>query len=706
MSTRSALEKALRDELPSYSDIEITRLAACLIDIIMRKTELTENQEQNIFVPPEVEKALGDLMGRQVTSEGSVLTFGEENQFGNISIRDVAGRITNINLNFHPPLPDTKPSQDTRPFANIYFHNLIEDFSKQDWATKYINLQATIDDGSTVDVSEYLTNWATSNDAPPVIILGEFGTGKTWACKRFACHLAESLPASGTTPIFIPLIRWFQQQEDKSWLERIANSIGYLPVDISPVILNNSKAIIILDGIDEVMASSYSSDPRAAILKLFNFPIEFKGKIIITARNQYLSLIEQCSKSLVICTSNLLEDRTSQVVSKLFRKSTFVTTNGMLHLNLLPLQDQQVDLYFNDTLLLQDWKRLCKQTEIQQLARKPVTLYMLEKALPFLQNQTKNANSSLINQIYYFAFNVWIARDTRGQRLNYEDIHYQLEGFAKQWFLWNTIPGIVPRQGVHINSTDLHAHLDLLTEVGILKYEHSSYSFAHQSFFEYFFSVRVGREILAYNSSTLAQLNLVYMYTINQFLISFLLNQETHQHSSQIITKLAQRMRETAVQETAFQISRYVTQKEFNFFVSATGWRLQSGWGSSTLRTTKDGDAAVSNLDINTFDWQIPDLQEALIPVTSISWYDAWLFARAVGGRLPLSSEISGLGESEHPSMPAGEWCEDWHDEANSLMQVFNSKRSTITGTKIFGGANPDIRDSTIGFRVIFMSKN
>jgi len=64
---------------------------------------------------------LATLSGVEVQSENTVVAFGTGNQFGDISIRDIAGRdIINVSIQLPPPLPSSFPKLRIRPVVRDF----------------------------------------------------------------------------------------------------------------------------------------------------------------------------------------------------------------------------------------------------------------------------------------------------------------------------------------------------------------------------------------------------------------------------------------------------------------------------------------------------------------------------------------------------------------------------------------------------------
>jgi hypothetical protein len=62
-----------------------------------------------------------------------------------------------------------------------YLKHLITSYEKADWVKRSVPLRATIDQVKAVNAAEALLDWAKSNSSRHLFLVGDFGSGKTWA---------------------------------------------------------------------------------------------------------------------------------------------------------------------------------------------------------------------------------------------------------------------------------------------------------------------------------------------------------------------------------------------------------------------------------------------------------------------------------------------------------------------------------------------
>jgi len=166
----------------------------------------------------------------------------------------------------------------------------------------YIEQRAVITvesrDTSTDDALERVQQWMNERLGHLVLVLGDFGTGKTFLLRELALRMARDVP-QGPIPLFIELRRL----EKKPTLdELIASQLAHakmntIPVEAIRVMLGDGRIALLFDGFDEyVQRVTY---PRAAehLSTLIQVASD-KTKIVITSRTQHFESEHQVREAL------------------------------------------------------------------------------------------------------------------------------------------------------------------------------------------------------------------------------------------------------------------------------------------------------------------------------------------------------------------------------------------------------------------------
>lgn len=99
MADAALIEKALKRSLPKSTKALIPELAKLLSQAANK--ELSPEEFQEAFINNnEVQALIKALSGKSISSEDTVISFGSENQFGDVTVRDVAaGNIVHLTMN-------------------------------------------------------------------------------------------------------------------------------------------------------------------------------------------------------------------------------------------------------------------------------------------------------------------------------------------------------------------------------------------------------------------------------------------------------------------------------------------------------------------------------------------------------------------------------------------------------------------------------
>ena len=224
-----------------------------------------------------------------------------------------------------------------------------------------------------------------------------------------------------------------------------------------------------------------------------------------------------------------------------------------------------------------------------------------------------------------------------------------------------------------------------------------SISFSHVSFFEFFFARLLFEELSSWHAQHLSRSNLIYSYNVNRFLVPMILHAPPIELTARARSSV-KRLRETAVNTGNILLTIPIRRNDFTDFVEDTGWRRETGFGHWSTFTDRTGNLTASDgtispeQDYMTFSGVTDDTF-----AVSLSWYDAFQFARWLGGVLPDQMALSLVVNDRSPEF---EWTSSWSSEPESLIAVRNTREGSIHGV------NPDVRSSKIGFRVQLVVEN
>ena len=456
---------------------------------------------------------------------------------------------------------------------------------------------------------------------------------------------------------------------------------------------------------DEILGTLSQKERINLVKTLIEYPLSQGNSVVLTCRTHVFETLGD-AKALVSAfdtSDHRVNDRTADVVDQLLQGLEWNRDARRDEARVILLQglsDRNLDDFMLQTDRSEEWEYTKLVPGVVDLARRPVLLYLIGKITDSLGNQRSKemgADQNIsVSGIYELAIKTWIRRDSACCKLGEEDVFDLLE--AKAMEFWNgafRLPWLFRIQtpfSRYMNqwrntierSKDV---IPMLERAGLIMSDTSNdkIPFLHYSFLEFFLARAVAIQVCSLDASILAMLNLVAMYTVNQFLVEHILYRRVVGASGNHGNLPRKLIGQTWV------MNRPVNAGEFSAFVESSGWR-EGGilWGASHSRAGRAGVKPLQGMGIEDFEWGVPGYVSGG-PVSNISWYDACVFAKYFGGRLCSIEEIKGVGNSLDGT--AWEWTREWRDHGRSLMAV-QARDGRI------GGANPDVRDSCIGFRV------
>jgi hypothetical protein len=572
-----------------------------------------------------------------------------------------------------------------------YLEHLVTSYEKADWVKRSVELKVAMEQAGIVNASEALLNWAKGESSKPLFLVGDFGSGKTWALRRLAHDLAKEALQAGkinTLPLFVSLNR-INLEASISGLKGSMGEWAWL-LDAHP---STFRYLFLFDGLDEIGLSP-KTKPEEFLKELISV-IPRSARYAVSCRSQaFQQRRSHLLDSGLVCEMPGSDDPTDWAIS--------VTLDKPVVYSLAGVDDEDADTYLRAGPAAAVWDNINVKESYYALSRQPVMLRLLEQALPRL---AATKNSLTPPELYRVALETWLRRDTYCRLLNQS---------PEKWLeILLTVSGLMFPHGKTTpkvlekyfgNEPDCREVINSLVNADILDLDtRGALRFSHQSLFEYFFALLLYSQLEIYEAQFLAAANLVYAYPVNRFLVPLLMGAGVKDVNSE-----SERISNIGVQTElcsgGVMMSCPVTTSEFLDFMAESGWRRNTGFGLWTILGAADGTVPTAGIDLDNIGLgftasNVFHLKErADLPVVGISWYDAWQFCRWVGGRLPSVDELEQC-EVANGEVVEREWTATWFNEPKSLMLTLSRN------IKERCGLNPDIRLDNLGFRVIFPRK-
>lgn len=375
------------------------------------------------------------------------------------------------------------------------------------------------------DLFLHTLDWLNSEESL-LVLLGDFGTGKSTYLKRLKYELSQRYinSESNSIPLYIPLKNFDSYVDAESFFEnqlKIELSRSLRFEEFSKISRHNDF-IILLDGFDE-MGLHIDSEKRKKHFKQLIEIISRANKTILTCRPAYfLSKYEM--QTVLDIMKPPLDIETSKYSSKLrkeysaFSRRVFsAITNEKENINneyysvlrLSGFSPEDIDDYLckfypdeNYEYRLKIRERIRNTYDLEDLAKRPILLFLIANSLPQL-SEDKEATPALIYLIYTSA---WMERDwkkgefrrliTPDKKINFV-CHLAWLMYEKNLLelSYQELPTIIQEYFL-VNGKTYDAFVTHIQSCAFLNRDDCDvFRFSHKSFMEYFAAQHISRNI-------------------------------------------------------------------------------------------------------------------------------------------------------------------------------------------------------------------
>lgn len=170
-------------------------------------------------------------------------------------------------------------NEDSRHFEGLY--------------SRHLPLRAADDRGALLDgtLMDQVTGWASNDTAAPMLLIADFGEGKsvfTYCLMRRLSEEFRAAPDGALFPLRIPLREFGEAGTARGLLERRLAEIGATLADWR-TLTKQVRTLVILDGFDEMSADLSPAAITANLRDIRSCLTEFSGsKVLVTSRQRVL----------------------------------------------------------------------------------------------------------------------------------------------------------------------------------------------------------------------------------------------------------------------------------------------------------------------------------------------------------------------------------------------------------------------------------
>jgi transcriptional regulator with XRE-family HTH domain len=168
-------------------------------------------------------------------------------------------------------------NEDPKHFGDLFGH--------------HVDLGSTDAKGMPLDgtLSDTVRRWLSEPDRPSLLLLGDFGEGKSFFTYALSRKLAQEFkrdPAGGWVPLRLALRDLRQQPNGRGLLKHRLSEVG-VTVSSWRSLVSKHNALVVLDGFDEMSVKLDPDTLTGNIRKLVDCYEEFQGcKVLITSRTR------------------------------------------------------------------------------------------------------------------------------------------------------------------------------------------------------------------------------------------------------------------------------------------------------------------------------------------------------------------------------------------------------------------------------------
>jgi len=457
---------------------------------------------------------------------------------------------------------------DFRP----YLERLIQEYEASEIPAFYVPLAMEREAGEDQSpqvfkpLESFVGAWLIQGGHNHLSILGDFGSGKTWFCQRYAYLAARRYLANPThnrIPILITL-RDYSRAYDVEQLitDAVANrfKVGLAAGYKTFARLNEAgRLLLIFDGFDEM--EQRVSDSRTTVDNFWELAKAVcpTSKVLLTCRTAYFRHRGEEEETLTPRHRRVSVVAGDQVID-LRGQDQFEVVY------LLDFGDEEIQLALQKRLLA-GWEQVYQQIQelsnLRDLASRPVLLDMIVKTLPEIQNASQ-INQATLYEAYVDALlkRRW-SEDTdyippQDRLLFMQELAWEMYQTQRLSIPFSEFPERVTQRFGLKDDPGRAAFFerDMRTQAYLVRDGSGNYRFAYRSFVEYFVAHKMVEAIESPNFDTREAVEILgaqpLTLEVRQFIVGML-------HSVERLWKLVENTREKSFEDVEYTGGNAVT---------------------------------------------------------------------------------------------------------------------------------------------------
>lgn len=347
-----------------------------------------------------VEAFCGHIAAPHGPQTGSIHAYGTPAEFEEILTQHLLMLVNQAIRS----APTDKTNSDVLDAALIKYRTETKSrFSSLPWTHNSFKIAATRPSKERVDARAYIKDWVQAPGPRCLVLVGEFGSGKTGLLRWLASEIASE--QSSHCPFFISLAD-VRRQVPRSVADLAALADPKLPESVSGFAIEKFVPIVLLDGLDEVVdPQDRNLSQHRPVLQGLGRIIPPDARLIITCRTLFY---ESVAADVAALQGGREVDRTEAAISAALE-------GGFDKPEVLALCDvaiEEGERYLSTGTAGNVWPTARGQLDLSEFMRSPFTLRMLERALPSLLAQSGLVD---LDKLYDVAIKAMLLKDKKAR---------------------------------------------------------------------------------------------------------------------------------------------------------------------------------------------------------------------------------------------------------------------------------------------------
>jgi pimeloyl-ACP methyl ester carboxylesterase len=262
-----------------------------------------------------------------------------------------------------------------------------------------------------VELDELFYNWM-NGKRKNLLLLGEYGAGKTSACLYLYRRLAASVardPDQAPLPVYISLDMFSRGRPSGLGLfDLLSFALGAANSEVRAQVGQRNGFIFILDGLDEMSASAALSAIRSNLSLLRPF-FASRHRVLISCRTHLFASATDLETALsgIGLAGDLLADIKSTHDYVIAELQNLSASEIQRIIRLVRPDDNPIDV----------WNEMGRYYDLQDLSRRPILLGLVLKSLPILRVRSEQGNIITEAGVYDAYLHDWTMRELSNKRL-------------------------------------------------------------------------------------------------------------------------------------------------------------------------------------------------------------------------------------------------------------------------------------------------